>query len=142
MTRVDFYILGSSAPPEGPERVACRLAEKAWQAGHSVLIQTSSETAAQRMDDLLWTYRAESFVPHGLYPDASDQRPPVLVGHGAEPNGSMDVLINLTQTVPAYYGSFARIAEVVGGAHEARELGRERYRFYRNHGCSLHSHEL
>ena len=124
------------------QRFACRLAEKAWQTGHQVLIRAAAEFEAQRMDDLLWTYRPDSFVPHGLCSNPLNTGLPVLVGDGGEPEGEVDILINLGHSVPLYYDRCTRIAEVVGNSIEAREAGRERYRFYRDRNCSMHSHDV
>jgi DNA polymerase-3 subunit chi len=63
MTRVDFYIL-----PPGDERqrlvFACRLTEKAYRQGLTVYLRAGDETTASQLDQLLWTFRQGSFVPH------------------------------------------------------------------------------
>lgn len=140
MLRVDFYILAPGS--DAPQRFACRLAEKAWLTGNQVLIRAESEFDAEGIDELLWTYRPDSFVPHGLCSRPQDAGLPVLVGNGAEPTGEVDVLINLGHSVPLYYDRCTRIAEVVGSSAEARAAGRERYRFYRDRNCSLQSHDV
>ncbi|MEZ5578324.1 MAG: DNA polymerase III subunit chi [Candidatus Competibacteraceae bacterium] len=47
---------------------ACRLADKAYGLGHTVYLFTASEARAAALDDLLWTFRQDSFVPHERYP--------------------------------------------------------------------------
>ena len=141
MTRVDFYIL----PEPGFDRVqrlACRLTEKAWRAGLTVFINTASEFEAQRTDDLLWTYRQDSFVPHGLYKQHTEGRSPVVVGDGTEPHTPLDVLINLARIVPSFFERFDRVIELVGGDEADVQQGRERYRLYRDRGCQLKSYNL
>lgn len=142
MQQIDFYILSETAVTDEPARLACRLAEKAWQSGHRVFIHTASSFEAQKVDDLLWTFRQDSFVPHGMYSEPLDGTLPVLVGDGVEPRTQLDVLINLTEDVPSYFERCARIVEVIGASEEARARGRARYRFYRDRGCSLESHKL
>lgn len=142
MVRVDFYILPAS-DPDAPQRFACRLAEKAWEKGHRVFIHTTTPLLAQQMDELLWTYRQDSFLPHGLYTEGEEEAVlPVLVGAEVVPTGTLDVLINLAATVPSWFDRCNRVAEVVGGTEEARTSARERYRFYRSRGCSPLSHDL
>jgi len=65
MTQVDFYILSDET---GTARalLACRLTEKAWKQGHRVYINTASPQQLADLDDLLWTFRAGSFIPHGV----------------------------------------------------------------------------
>ncbi len=143
--QVDFYILQATAAHERL-RTACRLAEKAWQKGHSVYIHTDSNETARSLDDMLWTYRQDSFVPHALYGDRPEADPgypePVLVGDGTKQPEDIDVLINLSETVPAFADKSARVAEIVGAGEAARRAGRVRYRDYRDRGITIQQHNL
>lgn len=141
MTRIDFY-LSSETSPDAGQRLACRLVEKAYKMGHKVYIHTESEDQAQQMDDLLWTFRDGSFVPHGRHPKQTGNHSPVLIGHDSDPQGDTDVLINLTREVPPFFSRFERVAEVVDSAPVNRTQARERYRFYRDRGYELQTHEL
>ncbi len=142
--QVDFYILESAAARE-QLRTACRLAEKAWHKGHRVFIHTDSKETARSLDDMLWTYRQDSFVPHALFaPVEPDAEPvaPVLVGDGMAEPANIDVLINLTESVPSFADRSTRIAEIVGAGESARRAGRARYRDYRDRGISIQQHNL
>ncbi len=143
--QVDFYILGATAAHERL-RTACRLAEKAWQKGHRVFIHTDSKETASSVDDMLWTYRQDSFVPHALYGDRlkvdAESLEPVVVGDGTTQPADIDVLINLTETVPSFADKSARIAEIVGAGEAARRAGRVRYREYRDRGIPIQQHNL
>lgn len=142
MTKVDFYILENTQPQERL-RFACRLAEKAWQQGHHVYIHTVDAAEAQRMDELLWTFRDGSFVPHQLIGDEPlDETAPIHIGHGAEPHHHDTVLINLADEVPLFFSRFERVAEVIGGDEPHRALGRERFRFYKERGYALEHHAI
>jgi len=140
MVRVDFYILGETSR-EPPQQVACRIAEKAWLMGHRVFIATGSETMSQRLDTLLWTYRQDSFTPHGIYPGQSGDELPILIGDRDAPPDA-EVLINLSDAVPPFHERFARITEFVGKDEASRRAGRDRFRFYRDRGYDLHTHNL
>ena len=143
--QVDFYILEAAAEHERL-RTACRLAEKAWQKGHRVFIHTQSVETAKQVDDMLWTYRQDSFVPHALLNDRqapdTDDLEPVLVGNGTAEPEDIDVLINLTESVPAFAEKSTRIAEIVSADDAARRAGRTRYRDYRDRGITIHQHNL
>jgi len=143
--RVDFYILEAQAEHERL-RTACRLAEKAWQRGHRVFIHTGSVPMARSVDDLLWTYRQDSFVPHALWRDRIDVSAqclePVLVGDGTAEPADIDVLINLAEDVPEFAERSARVAEIVPGDDSGRRSGRARYRTYRERGISIEQHNL
>jgi DNA polymerase-3 subunit chi len=52
------------------------------------------------------------------------------------------VLINLAGSVPEFFSRYQRVAELVDGNEQRRTQGRERFRFYRDKGCELHTHQL
>ena len=140
--RVDFYLLG--VPGAGAcDATACRIAEKAWGRGHRVHLHVDSPESARRLDDLLWTWRDESFVPHSVCEtNGAAGAAAVTIGWGTLPGFADDVLLNLDSGVPDGFERFARVAEVVGGGDSARAAGRERFRRYRGHGCEPLTHHL
>ena len=142
MTRVDFYVLPTETP-RNRAVLACRLAEKAYNQGNKVYIHTTSEQHSQELDDLLWTFRQGSFVPHALFGSEEAKGSPVILGHCPDPgNEHHDVLINFAQDVPSFFGRFERVTELVDQQPEYLKLARERYSFYRERGYELQSHKL
>ncbi len=141
MTRVDFYVLEDNAP-QGRERLACRLADKAFRLGHRVYIHTRSAEQAAALDDLLWTFRQGSFVPHALHGKEGGAGSPVLIGHDEVPDDRHELLINLADQVPSFFSRFERVMETVDQAEANRLSGRERFRFYRDRGYALQTHTL
>lgn len=141
MTRIDFYILPDAAP-RGRERLACRLADKAYRLGHEVYIHTENHEQAAALDDLLWTFRAGSFVPHKQVGDGGLDGVPVLIGHQDVPEHCHTLLINLAQNVPSFFSRFERVMEPVDQGEENKRCGRERFRFYRDRGYALETHTL
>lgn len=145
MTRVNFYVLAQGTGQQRPV-FACRLAEKAFARGMRIYIHTDNPGETARLDELLWTYRDGSFLPHLPAEDAGQSDPemltPVLVGHGDAPDGLDGLLINLSADVPPFFSRFERVAEIVGGDEPERERARERFRFYRHRGYELETHNL
>ena len=145
MGRVDFYVL-SDPVPSARLRFACRLTEKAYRGEHRIYIHTGSDSEAARIDELLWTFRDGSFVPHERVGDASaeasrPERSPVLIGcHDDSGSSGCDVLINLSDEVPDCAAQFERIAEIVD--ESTRVQGRERFKVYRKRGYELQTHTL
>lgn len=140
MTRVDFYVLPDADPAQRP-LLACKLAEKAYGQGLKVYIHTADAGEAARLDELLWTFKAGSFVPHALQSEATDA-PPVLIGHDHEPSGHIDVLINLGDDIPRFFSRFERVAELVDQRTELLAQSRERFRYYRERGYEPNTHRL
>lgn len=143
MPQADFYILQSQLPLER-EKLACKLAEKAWQQQYRVFIYTESATHAQQFDNLLWTFRQDSFIPHHIYTDRSSVQPNVAIyiGYGSQVAPDMTVLINLTQEVPEFFFQYQRVAEIVANEEEAKILGRKRYSFYRDKQWEMRTHQI
>ncbi len=139
--RVDFYVLPDQSA-QGRERLACRLAEKAYELGNRVYIYVDSGVQARRLDDLLWTFRAGSFVPHRLHPHPEATPEPVIIGWNASPDDVIDLLINLTAAIPPFFERFARVAELVDQDETVRKGARERYSDYRKQGCDPKTHKL
>lgn len=142
MARIDFYVLKGSGEPSR-RQFACRLAEKAYRLQHRVHIRTADSTASAELDELLWTYRDGSFVPHEvLSGDPSAAESAVTIGHGDPPAGIAELLINLDNRVPESAASFARIAEIVTSDDDSRSRSREHYARYRELGHTLETHKL
>lgn len=141
MTQVDFYLLPDDSA-QNRVRFACRLADKAYRLGHRVFIHTESAEQTRLLDELLWTFQQNSFIPHGIYQEADEAPAPVLLAHDAEPDASSQVLINLAAEVPLFFSRFERVAELVNADTEIRRHGRSRYSFYKERGYQLRTHEI
>lgn len=137
MTRVDFYIL-QDIDQSAAHRFACRLALKALSSGAPVHLHAGAEAVARDLDELLWQYPEQRFVPHECE-DAATGAAPVVIGWNP-PERPDGLLINLGDSVPTFFGRFERVAEII--VQERRDVGRERYRFYRDRGFPLFHHEL
>ena len=141
MARVDFYVL-EQADSVARLRLACRLAEKAWSQSQKVLLLTSGSEEARTLDEMLWTFRDRSFVPHEIFSPDCAPRSSVLISDGTALPDEADVLINLCERVPEAFERFARIVEPVDGDPARRKAGRERFRFYRERGLTPDSHTV
>lgn len=142
MTRVDFYLLPGNNRQER-EKLACRLTEKAWKLGHKIYLHSGSESESRQLDDLLWSFRAKSFVPHDQLENSDEAIAPVLLGHTEEPTlPAHDVLINLSAVVPSFFSRFERVIELINEDETIRKAGRDRYRFYQERGYTLNTHNI
>ncbi len=141
MTRVDFYI-SQATTPTVRQQLACRIAEKAYLKQHRVYLHVPSAEQAEQLDSLLWVFRAGSFIPHCRDTDAQAAESPVVIGHSEPPADSNDVLINLCDDIPGFFSRFGRVAEIISGDETTRQKGRERFKYYRERGYALESHEL
>ncbi|MDH5484791.1 MAG: DNA polymerase III subunit chi [Gammaproteobacteria bacterium] len=140
MSRVDFYILPDTQRTS-QQQFACKLAEKAWQQGNRILIQTASADESHIIDELLWTLKQDSFIPHAVLNTSSNDDNPILISHEAANDGQFQLMINLTTTI-AEQDRFERIAEILNQDEASKQMGREHYKLYRNQGYDLNHHDM
>jgi DNA polymerase-3 subunit chi len=153
---VDFYLLQEESSPKEPDsdRVsqatlsdtkalfACRLIEKAYLLGHKMFIYCNNKQDAETLDELLWTFKEDSFIPHNLQGEGPENPPPVQLGYELEPRGFSDILLNFADTIPVFFNRFQRIMEIVPNEEQAKEISRLHYREYRARGCLLKTHQI
>jgi DNA polymerase-3 subunit chi len=142
MARVDFYVL-AQVDERARHMLACKLAEKAWRLENTVYIHAKSRSDAEHLDQLLWTFRDGSFVPHGLAGrDDGTEVSPIMIGYGDQGIGTRDLLINLCDEIPSSFEGFPRVAELVTSDETCRQASRKRYAAYRDQGHELNTHKL
>ena len=142
MAKVDFYILPDSGE-FARQQFACRLAEKAYRLENRVHINVTDRDSLQKLDELLWTFRDGSFVPHEIVGMSPGQpASPVTIGCNEEPQTECDLLINLGEMIPASASSFPRVAEVVTSDEESKTQSRKRFVDYRDQGHTLDTHNM
>ncbi|MEH2509283.1 DNA polymerase-3 subunit chi [Nitrobacteraceae bacterium AZCC 1564] len=112
MTEVLFYHLQDTTL----EKVLPPLLEKSLERGWRVAVQTGSEERAEALDAHLWTYRDDSFLPHGTWrdSDAADQ-PVVLVMDEANPNKANVRFVVDTAGLPGDCATYDRVVLVFNG---------------------------
>ena len=159
MNQVDFYILTESSQ-KNINHICCQLCEKALKSNLTILIYTQSAAQAEELDNLLWSYKSNSFIAHkNMYNQydidhISDNTltkseakfqflyPVLITGEVPVDHKYNDVLINLNSTPPPFYANFKRVAEMVDKELLAKESARSRYRFYQQQNCKLNKYDL
>lgn len=143
MTQIDFYILPEQTMDQR-NQFACRLIEKAFRLGHSIYIHSHSTEYAKLLDETLWNYRASSFLPHQQLtaPTNSASNCPIEIGCGEAPKHQHDVLINLGMEIPDFFSRFQRVSEIVVTDPEVMSATRKNYKFYKDRGYPLNSHDM
>jgi len=139
MARVDFYVLPESG---SRERFTCDIATTIRKQGLQIYIHADSAEEATMLDDLLWTHKDVSFLPHSLLNAEDSDTNTITIGWDGMTAKHNDVLINLGTSVPDFAGSFDRIVEIVAADKIHRQQARERYRQYRQASFELIKHDL
>jgi DNA polymerase-3 subunit chi len=139
VAKVDFYVL-NRVDEHARITLACKLAEKAWRLENTIHIHTMTQADAERLDELLWTFRDGSFVPHELV--GGNTGAPITIGHGDAAIEPRDLLITLCDEIPPFADKFPRVAELVTSEENCRIKSRQRYASYRDQGHKLETHKI
>jgi DNA polymerase-3 subunit chi len=137
MTQIDFYFNAHNKL-----EVIRKLVVKATHAGSAVLLYTRDASLLQRVDQYLWTAQTLNFIPHVPCRHPLANKTPVLIGDDPGLLSHPDILINLDADVPACFTRFSRLLEVVSEDATDRDVSRLRFRYYKERGFSLITHDL
>ena len=126
MTEVLFYHLQR----QPLEDVLPTLIEKSLERGWRAVVQAVSDERLSALDDHLWTYRDESFLPHGTDREAHAGDQPVLLTTGADnPNGASIRFLVEGAEIPRDAGAYQRMVILFDGTDpHALALAREQWR--------------
>lgn len=115
MTDILFYHLQN----QPLEAVLPNLVEKSRERGWQAAIQAASEERLQALDDHLWTFRDDSFLPHGTdrEPDAASQ-PVVLTLRDINPNAAAIRFLVEGADLPPDAGDYERICVLFDGTDQ------------------------
>jgi len=136
VTKVTFYKL--SKDQQSVYQLVCQLIKKACKTDQQVFCLVADNQAAEQLDQMLWSFEAEAFIPHGI----SAEQSPVAISADAEPGDHHQILINLQPQIPTWFSRFDRVIEVIYPDSEYEQAKRDNFRFYKERGYSLSFHDL
>lgn len=111
MADVLFYHL----EPRPLEAVIPQLLEKTLERGWRAVVEMGSADKAEALDAHLWSFRDDSFLPHGLAGDETDAHQPVLLTTGTDnPNGAQ-VRFYVDRAVPLSTDGYVRVVYMFSG---------------------------
>jgi DNA polymerase III subunit chi len=125
MTEILFYHLKGQTP----EQVLPTLLQKSLDRGWRVVVQASSEERVEALDAHLWTWRDDSFLPHGTWRDAeASQQPIVLTASDHNPNGASVRFLVDGAAMPADPAAYQRLVLLFDGEDpDSRDAARARW---------------
>ena len=137
MTRIDFY-----TKVDDKLRFACRLCAKAVAQKMRVNVYAPDTKLAERFDHLLWQTPATGFIPHCRAEALLAADTPVLIHTSGGELLHDTLLINLDGAWPPFFSRFQRLIEIVSGDTHDSATARDRYRFYRDRGYDISTHDM
>lgn len=134
MTDVRFYHLQTSSE----EQALPQIAYKAWQAGHRVVVRAADDAQVDRLNNALWTFRSDAFLPHGSKDDGRGADQPVWLTCGDDnPNGAKTLILS-AGVAANDIGAYDLCCAMLDGNNEAQVAeARERWKTYKDAGHSV-----
>lgn len=109
------------------EAVVPLLLEKTLERGWRAVVEVGSNERAEALDVHLWTFRDDSFLPHGLAGHESDADQPVLITTEQDNANGANVRFFVDRAVPRSADGYDRIVYLFSGldpdaVQEARDV--------------------
>ena len=140
MPRADFYLIAKPRFLEEPMRLVCELARKSYDKGLWTLILARDTAQAEALDELLWSFDDDAYIPHQIAGDEEDELTPVLIATPDMDVPSRALVINLRDDT--YLGACDRVLEVVPADASARGPLRERWKQYKALGFDVNKYDM
>ncbi len=137
MTRIDFYRY-----PGEKQRLACRLALKAYAKPSRLVVYSPDAKVLADFDRALWTFQATGFVPHCFADSPLAAETPIVLAASGDALPHHEVLLNLADEWPPFFASFERLLEIVPADDGEKALARARYSFYRKRGYEIQMNDI
>ena len=136
MAKVSFYLFEKS--PERQVESTCRLCRKILrQADQKIWLLCTDKTLQQELDDRLWTFDSMSFVPHGINQIDS----PICISEQLPVNTDW-IIFNFNNQFVENSEAFSQIIEIIENNEIAKQLGREKFKQYRQLGIQPQTYKL
>jgi DNA polymerase-3 subunit chi len=141
MPRADFYLIDKPRFRDDPLLLVCELAKRAFANEQPTLILARSRSEAEALDEKLWAFDENAFIPHQIVGDGDDDAiTAVLIVPPDTTTPDRALVINLRDECAP--GLFERVLEVVP-ADDAERLGsRERWKTYKQAGFEVAKHDM
>jgi len=137
MTQIDFYVHVANKL-----QTLCTLAAKALARDVRMMVLTPDAETTEQVDRALWSQPSIGFLPHCRAHHRLAPLTPIIVDHLGDPVVHEQVLVNLCPDSPAAFSRFERLIEIVGLDEADRSRARARFRFYRDRGYEIRTHDL
>ena len=136
--RADFYLIAKPRFLEQPLLLVCELARRGHDSGKPLLILARDGAQAEELDELLWEFDEDAYLPHqiaGQQEDDDDEITPIVIATPDVDVPDRPLVLNLRDE--PFRGTCERVLEVVPADPSAREPLRARWRDYQARGFEL-----
>ena len=114
-----FYHLTESKVEDALPALLERSLERNWR----VAVQSVDEARCEKLDEHLWTFRPDSFLPHGLDRDTFPELQPILLTAGPENQNHSTVRFVIDGAEPPELDGYERVVFMFDGHDEEQVAG-------------------
>lgn len=129
VTEVLFYHLTERKLEDALPPLLDRSVERGWR----VVVQMRSPEFMEKLDTLLWTYRPESFLPHGMETDELAEEQPILLTTTPTNPNRATVRFMIDGAEPPPLAEYERVVFLFDG-YDAEQLAHARAEWKRLKG--------
>ena len=134
MTEIRFYHLQTQSQIQALPL----LLSKAVERGMRVVLKLRDEGQVEQLNDILWTFAPDSFLPHGSKKDGNADRQPVWLTAADENPNSASVLFLGQGAESEIQKDFTLCCEMLDGQDEAAiSSARQRWKIYKEQGFDV-----
>lgn len=137
MTEILFY-----THVENKFHTACEISNKVLRSKRKMMVFAQDESDAAKIDRLLWTLPALGFLPHCAVDHALAAATPIVISSDPDKLAYDDVLLNLHEAVQPFFSRYQRVIEIVSKDSADAAAARARYKFYKDRGYAITSHDM
>lgn len=148
VTRIDFYIAENNSSHDRL-RLCCKIVEKASRQGKRTIIAVDDRQQAMALDELMWRFQDDSFLPHTVAPDslhdcqfATNARINTVIDSNRHKYPNADLIINLCTVRPEHFSQYERLVECITQEGSTLQIGRDNHQYYKERGYPIHIHKL
>ncbi|MFO1187622.1 MAG: DNA polymerase III subunit chi [Alphaproteobacteria bacterium] len=124
----------------GIEAVLPPLLEKTLERGWRALVRTTSKERVAALDDALWSFRDDAFLPHGRADHADAELQPILISERDDGPNKPDALFLIDGAEPGEIDALSRVVLLFDGHDEtAVASARARWSAYKEQGIAIAS---
>tara|TARA_B100002019_G_C21193815_1_gene560302 strand:+ start:65 stop:490 length:426 start_codon:yes stop_codon:yes gene_type:complete len=132
--KVDFYVYELS-DYQFYQRLVCNLVEEAYNQENNILLLCENEESCETLDELLWTFKDVSFIPH-----EKKLNNKILTQHiNLTKKKHSLILMNLTYSFPDFLETHDRVIEMSGYDEDSRQKARLNFKRYKTMNFEINS---
>lgn len=120
------------------DRVLPQLLERTLERGWRAVIQAGSPERVAALDQLLWTYKEESFLPHGTAVDGHAERQPIFLTAELDNPNNASVRFIVEGATASDHVSYKRLVFMFDGRDpDAVARARKEWKIAKDAGCAV-----